>query len=213
MNSVFTKINKQLKYIQDIRKKINPYLYMNALLNLFKTTLSTTYVELFKKFLNTDLISNSIIYKKYNRSERPKISIDKNEIKKFNISFLDNPNNAENLFFEEEDFDDYVEEEEIEENEPDKNNIEEEDNDEYEEEEEKKEEYEIYDKEENASDKNLEIKENIHIEHMLNNDIIKDLFELKGNIEQNVKYFNKLLEESEEYSNKLEKILKSYKLI
>ena len=216
MITAIKKINKQLKYIQDVRKKTNPYLYMNSLLNLFKITLSTSYVELFNKFLNTDLISNSIIYKKYNKNERPKITIDKDEMKKFNILFLDDPKNAENIFYEEEDFDDYEEEENIEENDSDKNtnNIEEEDNDEYEEEEEeKKEEYEIYDKDKDETDKNIEIKEYINFEQILNNDIIKDILEIKENKENIVEYYNKLLDDSKTYFERLEKFLKSYNLI
>ena len=216
MITAIKKINKQLKYIQDVRKKTNPYLYMNSLLNLFKITLSTSYVELFNKFLNTDLISNSIIYKKYNKNERPKITIDKDEMKKFNILFLDDPKNAETIFYEEEDFDDYEEEENIEENDSDKNNnnIEEEDNDEYEEEEEeKKEEYEIYDKDKDETDKNIEIKEYINFEQILNNDIIKDILEIKENKENIVKYYNKLLDDSKTYFDRLEKFLKSYNLI
>ena len=215
MKSAINKINKQLKYIQDIRKRTNPYLYMNSLLNLFKITLSTAYLELFKNFLNADLISNSIIYKKYNKNEKQKISIDKNEMKKFNILFLDNPENAENIILEDEDFDDYVEEENIEEeDDSNKNNIEEEDNDEYEEEEEeKKEDYEIYDKDKDETEQNMEIKEYINFEQMLNNDIIKDLLELDGNKQNNVKYYDNFLEESKNYCDKLENLLKSHKLI
>ena len=137
-------------------------------------------------------------------------------MKKFNILFLDDPKNAETIFYEEEDFDDYEEEENIEENDSDKNNnnIEEKEKEKYEEEEEKKkEEYEIYDKDKDETDKNIEIKEYINFEQILNNDIIKDILEIKENKENIVEYYNKLLDDSKTYFERLEKFLKSYNLI
>ena len=215
MKLVIGYINKKLKNIQEIRKKANPFLYLNALLNLFKATLSTTYIDLFINSLNTpEIISNSKIYKKFHKKDKNN-NIDKSEIKKFNNLFLDSPKNDDSTNLEEEDFDEYEEEEDdLEESE--QSEIEEdEDKDQYEEEEdeEKKLKNEIIDKDIEENEQHIEIKDNINFEQIINNDIIKKLFEQKEKKNEIVKYNNQLLNQSKEYSNKLEKQLKMKKLI
>ena len=216
MKIVIIYMNKRLKNIQTIRKKANPFLYMNSLLNLFKSTLSSTYVELFANSLNTpEIIVNSKIYKKFNKyvGHKNNIKIDKSEIQHFNNLFLDNPKSEESTNIEDEDYDEYVEEEEdIEEKDSEKE--EEEDADEYaEEEEEKKEKNEIIEEDNEDKEKNLEIKENINFQQLINNEIIQKLFQQNKKKEKNVKYNNQLLVQSKEYSNNLEKLLKEHKLI
>jgi hypothetical protein len=210
MKLVIVYINKKLKKIQEVRKKANPFLYMNSLLNLFKLTLSTTYVELFANSLNTpEIIANSKIFKKFHKNEINKINIDKNETQKFNNMFLDSPRNDDSTNLEEEDFDEYVEEEDIED---DSENEEEEDKDEYEEETEKNNDKNKIDEDIDYKE-NLEIKENIIFEQIINNEIIKDLFEQNEIKQKNVKYNNNLLKQSKDYSYNLEKLLKEYNLI
>ena len=64
MKKIISHMNKQLKYIHEIRKKGSPFLYINSLLNLFNITLTTTYIELFKNYMNSPrLIANSKLYK------------------------------------------------------------------------------------------------------------------------------------------------------
>ena len=212
MKGVINNLNKNLKKIQEIRKKGNPYLYINSLLNLFKLTLTKTYVEIFNDSLNSpQLISNSKIYKKFCKSDNNiKINIDKNEIKKFNKLFSDNAINDENTNLEEEDYDEYVEEnEDIEEHDSENSEKEEE---EEEEEEKRKEE----DKIEENEIKNLfsfETNKKIHFEKIINDIIIKDLFEVEESKQKSVNYNNKLIKQSKDYSINIEKLLKNYKLI
>ena len=211
MKLVIAYINKKLKKIRDVRKKANPFLYMNSLLNLFKLTLSKKYIELFANSLNTPgIMANSKIFRNFYGKEKNKINIDKNEIQRFNNLFLDFPRNDDSTNLEDEDFDDYVEEEEIEEK--DSNNEEDEDNDEYEEIEEKNGKNEIIDEDIDCKD-NIIIKEKIIFEQIISNEIIKNLFIQNETKQKNVIYNNKLLKDSKDYSNNLEKILKEKHLI
>jgi hypothetical protein len=219
MKRVIAYINKKLKKIQEIRKKSNPYLYINSLLNLFKITLSEKYIELFTNTLNTpEIIANSKIYKKFHKNEIKKnkaINIDKSEIQKFNNIYLENKNNKINI--EDEDFDEYIEEDEdLEEKDFENTEVEEEeDNDKYqeEEEEEKKMKNEIIDEDFDENEQILEIKENINFQQITNNEIIQDLFEQNKKRDDVIKYNNRLLKESKDYSKYLEKTLKDQKLI
>ena len=71
MKKIISYMNKQFKYIHKIRKKGNPFLYLNALLNLFKITLTTTYIELFVNYMNSPrLIANSELLKKSKKKRR-----------------------------------------------------------------------------------------------------------------------------------------------
>ena len=215
MKKIISYINKQFKYIHKIRKKGNPFLYLNALLNLFKITLTTTYIELFVNYMNSPrLIANSELLKKSKKKEdkkRLKISIE--EIQKFNDLFTIekiniNPNNID-----EEDDDKFVEEtEKSSESEEEKKEKDFEDNyeeDEYAEEEEE-ENYEIA--EENMNNKS-EDDEKIKFVPLINNIVINKLFELYENKQKIINFNNDLLKQSVEYSNNLEKFLKENKLI
>jgi hypothetical protein len=214
MKIVILYMNKTLKNIQEIRKKGNPFLYLNSLLNLFKSVLSNTFVEIFASTLNTpEIIVNSKIYKKFNNNNNnwKNIKIDKTDIQKFNNLFLDDPSNVGQKDFEEEDYDEYVEEpENLEEIKFDKE--EEEDEDEFAEEDEEENKNAI---DENADEnkEKLEIKENIVFKYLINNEIMNKLNEQNKKTQENVKYNNKLLNESKKYSDDLQKTLKDYKLI
>ena len=214
MKIVILYMNKTLKNIQEIRKKGNPFLYMNSLLNLFKSVLSNTYVEIFASTLNTpEIIVNSKIYKKYNGNSInwSTIKVEKTEIQNFNNLFSENPRNEDRKNIEEEDYDEYVEEpENLEEIEFDKE--EEEDEDEFAEEEEEENKKEV-DEDADETQENLEIKENIIFKYLINNEIMDKLNEQNKKTQENVKYNNKLLIESKKYSDNLQKTLKEYNLI
>jgi hypothetical protein len=213
MKIVILYMNKTLKNIQEIRKRGNPFLYLNSLLNLFKSVLSNTFVEIFASTLNTpEIIVNSKIYKKYNNNNNWKnIKIEKTDIQKFNNLFLENPRNDDRKDIEEEDYDEYVEEpENLEEIEFDKE--EEEDEDEFAEEDEEENKNAI-DEDADENQENLEIKENIVFKYLINNEIMNKLNEQNKKTQENVKYNNKLLNESKKYSDDLQKALKDFKLI
>ena len=214
MKIVILYMNKTLKNIQEIRKKGNPFLYLNSLLNLFKSVLSNTFVEIFASTLNTpEIIVNSKIYKKFNNNNNnwKNIKIDKTDIQKFNNLFLDDPSNVDQKDFEEEDYDEYVEEpENLEEIKFDKE--EEEDEDEFAEEDEEENKNAI-DEDADDNKEKLEIKENIVFKYLINKEIMDKLNEQNKKTQENVKYNNKLLNESKKYSDNLQKTLKDYKLI
>ena len=228
MKIVISFMLKKLKNINQIKNSSNPFIYMNYLLNLFKDTLSTIDLELFEKFLKTPkIIVNSKIYKKFIKSkEEDKFSVDKADIIKFNKLFSDNDDNICNggsLNLEEEDLDEY--EEDKDENKiMDKSEL----NEENEEEDEDKDLYEEdinknnlennNDKlndasEESENEDNIEIKENVNFEYILNKEIMKKLFELYDNKENTIKSNNIFIMESKEYSVGLEKFLYEHNLI
>ena len=221
MKKVIVYINKKLKKIQIIRKKVNPFLYINSLLNLFKITLSNNFIHLFINSISTPkIISNSKLLKhttKYKNinTDKKKFKIDKNDINKFNILFSNNKITIdENIILENEDYDDFVEEIEndefFEKSEP-------EEEDEYAEEDDEDENGKNIKKKEIENDNNINIEneneEKIVFPIIINNEIIKKLFELYENKQKNVKYNNLLLKESREYSNNLEKFLKEHNLL
>ena len=209
-------MNKQFKYIHKIRKKGNPFLYLNALLNLFKITLTTNYIELFVNYMNSPrLIANSELLKKYKKKEdkkRLKISIE--EIQKFNNLFSPEKMNLNQNNFDEEEDDKWVEEpEQSSENEEERKEKDFEDNyeeDEYAEEEEE-ENYEIA--EENVNNNKLENDEKIKFVPLINSIVINKLFELYENKRSIINFNNELLNKSIDYSNNLEKFLKENKLM
>ena len=216
MKKIISYMNKQFKYIHKIRKKGNPFLYLNALLNLFKITLTTTYIELFVNYMNSPrLIANSELLKKYKKKEdkkRLKISIE--EIQKFNNLFCPEKMNLNQNNLDEEEDDKWVEEsEQSSENEEERKEKDFEDN--YEEyeyaEEEEEENYEIA--EENMNNNELENDEKIKFVPLINSIVINKLFELYENKRQIINFNNDLLNKSIEYSNNLEKFLKENKLI
>ena len=216
MKKIISYMNKQFKYIHKIRKKGNPFLYLNALLNLFKITLTTTYIELFMNYMNSPrLIANSELLKKYKKKEdkkRLKISIE--EIQKFNNLFSPEKMNLNQNNFDEEEDDKWVEEsEQSSENEEERKEKDFEDNyeeDEYAEEEEE-ENYEIA--EENVNNNKLENDEKIKFVPLINSIVINKLFELYENKRSIINFNNELLNKSIDYSNNLEKFLKENKLM
>ena len=216
MKKIISHMNKQFKYIHEIRKKGNPFLYINSLLNLFKITLTTTYIELFVNYMNSPrLIANSELLKKSTKKEdkrRLKITID--EIHKFNNLFISEKINPNINTFEEEENDKFVEESEKssdnEEEKKEKNFEDDYEEDEYAEEEEE-ETYEYA--EENKNGKSEEKSEKIKFVPLINSIVIKKLFELHENKQNIISFNNNLLKESIEYSNNLEKFLKENKLI
>ena len=216
MKKIISYMNKQFKYIHKIRKKGNPFLYLNALLNLFKITLTTTYIELFVNYMNSPrLIANSELLKKYKKKEdkkRLKISIE--EIQKFNNLFSPEKMNLNQNNFDEEEDDKWVEESEhSSENEEERKEKDFEDNyeeDEYAEEEEE-ENYEIA--EENMNNNKLENDEKIKFVPLINSIVINKLFELYENKRSIINFNNELLNKSIDYSNNLEKFLKENKLM
>ena len=228
MKIVISFMLKKLKNINKIRNSSSPFIYMNYLLNLFKDTLSTIDLELFEKFLKTPKIFvNSKIYKKFLKNkDEDKFSVDKNDIIKFNSLFCENNDdicNEDKLNLEDEDFDEY--EEDKDENKiMDKSEL----NEENEEEDEDKDLYEEdinknnlennNDKlndtsEESENEDNIEIKENVNFEYILNKEIMKKLFELYDNKENTIISNNIFIMESKEYSVGLEKFLYEHNLI
>ena len=217
MKKIISYMNKQFKYIHKIRKKGNPFLYLNALLNLFKITLTTTYIELFVNYMNSPrLIANSELLKKYKKKEdkkRLKISIE--EIQKFNNLFSPEKMNLNQNNFDEEEDDKWVEESEHSSENEEEERKEKDFEDNYEEdeyaEEEEEENYEIA--EENVNNNKLENDEKIKFVPLINSMVINKLFELYENKRQIINFNNDLLNKSIEYSNNLEKFLKENKLI
>ena len=218
MKKIISHMNKQLKYIHEIRKKGSPFLYINSLLNLFNITLTTTYIELFKNYMNSPrLIANSKLYKnskKTNDKKHINISID--EIRKFNSLFINEKITIKPNHIEEEEKDKCIEESE--------KSIESEDikieknfEDDYEEdeyaEEEEEENYETADESKSKTDKFDDSEGNIKFNLLINNKVIKKLFELNETKQKIITFNNELLKNSMEYSNGLEKFLKENKLI
>ena len=218
MKKIISHMNKQLKYIHEIRKKGSPFLYINSLLNLFNITLTTTYIELFKNYMNSPrLIANSKLYKnskKTNDKKHINISID--EIRKFNSLFINEKITLKPNHIDEEEKDKCIEESE--------KSIESEDikieknfEDDYEEdeyaEEEEEENYETADESKSKTDKFDDSEGNIKFNLLINNKVIKKLFELNETKQKIITFNNELLKNSMEYSNGLEKFLKENKLI
>ena len=208
MKKVIIYLNKQLKDIHKIRKKGNPFLYLNSLLNLFKTTLSKNFIELFINSINCPrILANSKIYNKYNLTNKKGIKIEKEYIKNFNNLFSENKSNNDKDSFDDEEYDQYEEEnmggglnsieKDIEEN--------------YEEDEyidEEEDEKEVIDEDAKANKE-----EKIKYIPLINNRVIKKIFELYENRQEVIKNNNQLIKESMNYSNELDKFLKEHKLI
>ena len=225
MKKAIIYMNEQLKNIHKIRKKGNPFLYMNSLFNLFKQTLSKNFIELYINYINYPrIIANSKLFHNNKKIvDKKKIKIDKEDIQKFNDLFLKEKINLNINFCDEEEYDNYEEENEdgigIEDIEgKDLEEIYEED--EYAEEEEEEEERKsIKKKEINGYNKNLEEKyikykdEKIQLVPLINNQVIKKIFEIYQNKQKIINNNNQLLKVSMEYSKNLEKLLKEHKLL
>jgi len=218
MKKIISHMNKQLKQIQKIRKKGNPFLYINSLLNLFKITLTTTYIELFMNYMNSPrLIANSKLLKisKKNKDKK-RINISLEEIKKFNNLFTTEKIIKNLNHIEEEENDKFVEESEksseSEEEKKEKNMEDNYEEDEYAEEEEE-ENYEIAEERNLKNERINGMDEKINFVPLINDKVIKKLFELYENKKNIVNFNNELFEKSRDYSNNLEKFLKENKLI
>lgn len=219
MKKVIIYLNQQIKIIHKIRKKGNPIFYINSLFNLFKQTLSTNFIDLFANYINSPrILSNCKFHQK--KIDKKKLKIDKEEIQKFNNLFTKEKINFNiNKYDDEEDYDNYEEENEdgvgdLEEKDLEENYEE----DEYAEEEEEEEEIKKDKKEMNGNNRYNEDKfnnkdEKIKFIPLINNQVIKKLFELYENKQKTINNNNQLLKESMEYSNNLDKFLKNLKLI
>ena len=217
MEKIISYMNKKLSYIHEIRKTGDPFLYINSLLNLFKISLTTTYIDFFINYMNYPrIISNSKFLKKFKKTQDKilkKIPID--EIERFRNLFLNEKDKPNLDYTDEEENDNCVEESEnSSENEEEKNEktIE----DDYEEDEyasqEEEENYESPD--ENAkNNKSNGFDEKINFILLINNKVIKKLFELYEYKVKTIKFNDDLVKKSLEYSNNLNKLLKENKLI
>ena len=216
MKKIISYMNKQFKYIQKIRKKGNPFLYMNSLLNLFKTTLTTTYIELFINYMNAPrLISNSQLIKKFKKDkDKKRLNITIDEIHKFNNLFVSEKMNPNLNFIDEEENDKCVEDSEkssdFEEEKIEKNFEDDFEEDEYAEEEEE-ENYELA--EDNKIEGKDDKREKIKFVPLINSKVIEKLIELYENKQNIINFNNDLLKKTTDYSNNLEKLLKENKLI
>ena len=226
MKKTIIYMNEQLKYIHKIRKKGNPFLYMNSLFNLFKQTLSINFIELYINYINSPrIIANSKLFQKCKKNtDKKRIKIDKEDVQKFNDLFIKEKINSNINFCDDEEYDNYEEENEdgigigdIEGKDLEQNYEEDEYAEEEEEEEEKK---SIKKKEINGYKKNMEEKyvnnnkdEKIKFIPLINNQVIKKIFEINENKQKIINYNNQLLKESMEYSNNLEKLFKEHKLL
>ena len=206
MKQVIIYLNKQLKSIHKTRKKGNPFLYLNSLLNLFKTTLSKNFIELFINSINCPrILSNSKIYNKNNLTNKKTIKIEKENIKKFNNLFNLSKSANDKKYFDDEEYDQYEEENE------ELSSIEKDTEENYEEDEYVDEEEEIIDEDVKVNKANKE--EKIKFMPLINNQVIKKIFEIYEKRQEIIKSNNQLTIESMNYSNELDKFLKFHKLI
>ena len=218
MKKVIIYLNQQIKRIHKMRKKGIPFLYINSLFNLFKQTISTNFVDLFANYVNSPrILLYSQFYLKNKKSDKIKFKIDKEEIIKFNNLFIDEKVNININYHDEEEYDSYENEEGDVTGDPEEKDLEDNyEEDEYAEEEE--EEGDEYNKEMNGINKYNEGKllikeEKIKFTKLVNDEVIKKIFDLYENKQKTISNNNQLLKESIEYSNKLNKFLKSLRLI
>ena len=224
MKLVISYMRTNLKYIGELRKKSNPFIYMNSLLNLFKTSLN----KYFKKFSKTsEFVTNSRIYKKFCKKEEFKFLVEKDDIIKFNSLFINNQSSIyedDIINLEDEDFDEYAEDKEENDNDSEKldfvDDEEEEDEDQYEEDI-----ININNGDNNTKEDSDDENENYNnyivnnvinkfiFENILNKDILKKLFELNENKQNNVKLNNAFILQSKEYSSELENFLKNHNML
>ena len=217
MEKIISYMNKKLAYIHEIRRKGDPFLYINSLLNLFKITLTTTYIDFFINYMNYPrIISNSKFLKKFKKTQDKilkKIPID--EIERFRNFFLNEKDKPNLDYIDEEENDKCVEESEnsseSEEEKHEKTNKDDNEEDKYASQEEE-ENYE-YPEESAKNNKSNEVDEKINFMLLINNKVIKKLVDLYINKEKTIKFNDDLVKKSLEYSNNLNKLLKENKLI
>ena len=162
-------------------------------------------------------MSNSKLFKK-NKKEKKIIKIDIEEIQKFNALFTKEKINSNINYYDDEEYDNYEEENEDGGGDPEgkdfEKNYEEDEYAEEEEEQEEKNDKNINDDHKGIIDEKFIIKEEkIKFTPLINNQVIKKIFEIYENKQKIINSNNELLKESKEYSNQLEKVLKDYNLI
>ena len=220
MKKVISYMNQQLKKIHKIRKKGNPFLYINSLLNLFKQTLCKNYIDLFIDYVSYPrIIANSKFLKKGEKSnERKKLKIDIEDINKFNSFFTkEKINNNNTNYFDEEEYDNYAEEYEEGWIDPEGRDLEANyEEDEYAEEEEdldekKRKSYKINNENKDLDGKNGNKEEKFKL--LISQEVLKKLFELYENKQKNINNNNQFLKDSMDYSANLENFLKAHNLI
>ena len=218
MKKVMIYINQQLKNIHKIRKKGNPFLYINSLLNLFKKTICKNFIDLFINYMSLPrIIENSRLLKQSkNYNNKKKIKIDMKDIEKFNSFFTkEKINNNNTNILDEEEFDDYEEECKDGWIDPEGKDLEDNyEDDEYAEEElEKEKKGKINNEDNNLDGQNINKEEKYKFKLLISQQVLNKFFELYENKQKNIIYNNQLLKESMDYSSKLEKFLKTHKLI
>jgi hypothetical protein len=217
MEKIIIYLNQKMKNIREIRKKGNPFLYFNSLLNLFKTTLSKNYIDLFSNYINSPRIiadSNLLKSSKKGNADKKRIKIDKEDILKFNNLFKDSKLSNDINYFDEEEFDVYEEESEDVLNFEEKDfedNYEEDEYAEEEEDEKKVNPREIID--EDAKMVIINKDSNLKFTPLINNNVIKKIFEIYDNKQKIIDDNIQLLKISKDYFMTLENFLKTHKLI
>ena len=217
MEKVIIYLNQKLKNIREIRKKGNPFLYFNSLLNLFKITLSKNYIDLFSNYINSPrIIADSKLLKisKKSNADKKRIKIDKEDILKFNNLFKDSKLSNDINYFDDEEFDVYEEESEDVLNFEEKDfedNYEEDEYAEEEEDEKKVNPREIID--EDAKMIIINKDSNLKFTPLINNNVIKKIFEIYDNKQKIIDDNIQLLKISKDYFMTLENFLKTHKLI
>ena len=90
MKGVLKYITKEFNNIIEIKKKEDPFLYINSLLKLFYNTLSMNFIELFINYLNIPKISidSNSQNENINNNGFTLLRVNREDIKKFNKLFL-----------------------------------------------------------------------------------------------------------------------------
>jgi len=100
MKGVLKYITKEFNNIIEIKKKEDPFLYINSLLKLFYNTLSMNFIELFINYLNIPKISidsNSQNENINNNNGFTLLRVNREDIKKFNKLFLTQQPDIQNI--------------------------------------------------------------------------------------------------------------------
>ena len=100
MKGVLKYITKEFNNIIEIKKKEDPFLYINSLLKLFYNTLSMNFIELFINYLNIPKISidsNSQNENINNNNGFTLLRVNREDIKKFNKLFLNQQPDKQNI--------------------------------------------------------------------------------------------------------------------
>ena len=217
MKKIMSYMNIKFENIRKMRLSGIPFFYMNSLLNLFKISLTTSYIDFFINYMNYPRINeNSNLFKKFKKTDDKKRNkISREEYDKFNNLFYTDKDKPNINHIEEEEYDKYEKESESssegEEEKIEKTFEDDLEEDEYAEEEDE-ENYQIAE-EKKVKNKSNEFFEKLGFIPLINNKVIKILYDLIENKEKTIKFNDDLLKKSLEYSNNLNKLLKENKLI